>query len=143
MIGLVLVSHSHSLAQGLQEMAVQMTHGLVRIAAAGGVDDQTVGTNADRIYRAIEEVYSPDGVLILFDLGSALLSTQMALDMLPARKRRWVKLSDAPLVEGTMVAAVEASLGYSLDQVNQAAEAAREMNKIMVLTFESSLIAEQ
>ena len=58
MIGIVLVSHSHLLAQGLQEMAIQMSKNLIKIETAGGVDDQTIGTNAERIYQAIETAYS-------------------------------------------------------------------------------------
>lgn len=125
------MSHSHLLAKGLQEMALQMSRNLVKIATAGGIDDDTIGTNAERIYQAIEEVYSPDGVLILFDLGSALLSTQMAIEMLPAEQQLQIKLSGAPMVEGAIVAAVEASLGHSLEEVNTAAEAAKDMEKIL------------
>ena len=131
MIGIVLVSHSHLQATGLQEMAVQISHGFVEIAAAGGIDDQTIGTNAERIYQAIQEVFSPDGVLILFDLGSALLSTQLAIEMLSAKQRSKIKLSDAPMVEGAIAAVIEASLGHNLEEVNAAAEAARDMQKIL------------
>jgi dihydroxyacetone kinase phosphotransfer subunit len=131
MIGIVLVSHSHLLSAGLQEMAIQMSRNMVKIAAAGGVDDETVGTNAERIQAAIQEVYSPDGVLVLFDLGSALLSTQMAIEMFPLKQQAHIKLSNAPMVEGAIVAAVEASLGHDLEQVNIAAEAAKDMQKIM------------
>lgn len=131
MIGIVLVSHSHLLATGLQQMSEQMSRNMVKIIAAGGVDDETIGTNAERIYEAIQEVYSPDGVLILFDLGSALLSTQMAVEMLPEDQQPNVLLSGAPMVEGAIVAAVEASLGHSLEEVNAAAEAAKDMAKIL------------
>jgi len=131
MIGIVLVSHSHLLAQGLQEMAVQMSKNLIKIETAGGVDDQTIGTNAERIYQAIETAYSPDGVLILFDLASALFSTQMAIDMLPPEQQPQVKVSGAHFVEGAIVAAVEASLGHSLEEVNAAAEAVKDLQKII------------
>ena len=131
MIGLVLVSHSAQLAQGLQEMAAQMAQNKVTIVAAGGVDDETLGTNAERIHEAIKLAYSPEGVLVLFDLGSALLSTQLAIDMLSPQQQPLVKLSNAPLVEGAIVAAVEASLGRTLEEVNTAAEAAKDMPKIL------------
>jgi phosphocarrier protein FPr len=131
MIGIVLVSHSHLLAQGLQEMAIQMSKNLIKIETAGGVDDQTIGTNAERIYQAIETAYSPDGVLILFDLGSALFSTQMAIDMLLPEQQPQVKVSAAHFVEGAIIAAVEASLGHSLAEVNAAAEAVKDMQKII------------
>jgi len=68
--------------------------------------------------------------LILVDLGSALMSTQLAIEMLSPEQQPFIKLSNAPIVEGAIVAAVEASLGYSLAEVNAAAEAARDMEKI-------------
>lgn len=131
MIGIVLVSHSHWLAKGLQKMAQQMTQDKVKIAAAGGVDEETIGTNAEHIQQAIQEVYTPDGVLVLFDLGSALLSTQTAIELLPEEQQEQIKLCDAPLVEGAIVAAVEASIGRSLEEVSNAAEAAKTMEKIV------------
>ena len=130
MVGIVLVSHSALLARGLQEIAAEMSHSQVKIVAAGGIDDQTMGTNAERIRQAIESVYSLDGVLILFDLGSALLSTEVALESLSPEMRENIIISDAPIVEGAVVAAVEASLGRSLARVNAAAEAARDMPKL-------------
>jgi dihydroxyacetone kinase phosphotransfer subunit len=130
MVGIVLISHSHLQAKGLQEMAIQASRNLVKITAAGGVDVETLGTNAERIYEAIQEAYSPDGVLILFDLGSALMSTQMAIEMLPQEQQAHVKLSGAPMVEGAIAAAVEASLGHSLEEVNMAAEATKDMEKV-------------
>jgi dihydroxyacetone kinase phosphotransfer subunit len=127
MIGIVLVSHSHFLAKGLQEMALQMSQNLVKVASAGGIDDDTIGTSADRIYQAIQEVYSSEGVLVIFDLGSALLSTEMAIEMFPTDQQANIKLSKAPMVEGAIVAAVEASLGHTLEEVNNAAESAKDM----------------
>ena len=131
MVGIVLVSHSHALSEGLQEMALQMSRGRVKVVAAGGVDQQTIGTNAERIAEAIREVYSVDGVLVLLDLSSAVLSAQMAIEMLPQEWEPYLKLSNAPLVEGAIVATVEASLGRSLAEVSMAAEAARDMEKIL------------
>jgi dihydroxyacetone kinase phosphotransfer subunit len=130
-IGIVIVAHSAKLAEGVKEMADQMAKGLVPIAAAGGVDDHTLGTNADRIYEAIQQVYRDEGVLVLFDLGSALFSTQIALERLDPERQARVLLSEAPLVEGAIVAAVEASLGHDLATVNAAAVAAKDMQKIL------------
>ncbi len=130
MVGIVLVSHSYLQAKGLQKMARQASQNLVNVSAAGGVDAETLGTNAEQIHQAIQEVYSPDGVLILFDLGSALMSTQMAIEMLAPEQRNRVILSNAPMVEGTIAAAIEASLGHTLAEVNLAAEAARDMKKV-------------
>ena len=131
MIGIVLVSHSHLQATGLQEMASQVSRNLVKIVAAGGIDDHTIGTNAERIQHAIKEAYSPDGVLILFDWGSALMSTQLAIEMLPDKEQDNIKLSSAPMVEGAIAAAVEASLGHNLAEVNMAAEATKDIQKIL------------
>jgi dihydroxyacetone kinase phosphotransfer subunit len=133
MVGVVLVSHSHLLAQGLCDFVSQVARGRVNIAPAGGVDETTLGTSAERIKQAIETVYSPDGVLVLIDLGSALLSVETAItEMLPAEMRPHVKLSNAPLVEGAYVAVVQASLelGENLEELNAIAEAAKDMQKI-------------
>jgi phosphocarrier protein FPr len=131
MIGIVLVSHSHWLAYGLAQLVAQVSQGKVNLATAGGVDDDIIGTNAERIRAAINQVYSPDGVLILFDLGSALISTQLAIEELPPEQQAHIKLSAAPFVEGAYVAVVEASLDRTLAEINEAAEAAKDMPKIL------------
>ncbi len=129
MVGIVIVAHSDMLARGLKEIAQEMVDGHVKIVAAGGLDDLTMGTNAERIFKAIKQAWSPDGVLILFDLGSALISTEVAIEMLSPDERPYVVISNAPMVEGTIVAAVEASLGRRLERVKIAAEATRNMPK--------------
>jgi phosphocarrier protein FPr len=122
-IGLVLVCHSARLAAGVVELAAQMGGPELRIAPAGGLDQpgDPLGTDATRVVRAIEEVWSADGVLVLMDLGSAVLSAEMALDLLPRARRDRVVLTAAPFVEGAVAAAVAAGLGGSLETV--AAEA--------------------
>jgi dihydroxyacetone kinase DhaKLM complex PTS-EIIA-like component DhaM len=102
----------------------------VTIVAAGGLDDDTIGTNAERIHAALVEAASPDGTLMLVDLGSAVMSAQVAIEMLPEKERGRVDLSKAPLVEGAVVAAVEASIGKSLSEVRAAAESAAEFDKL-------------
>jgi phosphocarrier protein FPr len=123
MVGIVLVSHSHSIAEGAAELARQMGGEDVKIETAGGLDtpDRAIGTDAVLVQQAIERAWSEDGVLVLMDLGSAVLSTEMALDLLPEERRRGVLLSDAPFVEGAVAAAVTARIGASLEEV--AAEA--------------------
>jgi phosphoenolpyruvate-protein phosphotransferase/dihydroxyacetone kinase phosphotransfer subunit len=110
MIGIVIVSHSAKLAEGVLELVNQMTKGQVPVAAAGGIDDQDspIGTDATRIYEAIETVFSDDGVLVLMDMGSALLSTDMALEFFSEEQRTKIELSAGPLVEGAVAAAVQA-----------------------------------
>jgi len=121
-VGLVIVSHSAQLAAGVVELARQMTQGQTPLAAAGGGPDDILGTSADKILEAIQQVESPDGVLLLLDLGSAILSAEMALEMYDSAEPAEIALSYAPLVEGCVAAALEASLGRSLAQVKQAAE---------------------
>lgn len=123
MVGIVLVSHSHSIAEGAAELARQMGGQDVKIETAGGLDtpDRAIGTDAVLVQQAIERAWSEDGVLVLMDLGSAVLSTEMALDLLPEERRSGVLLSDAPFVEGAVAAAVTARIGAPLEQV--AAEA--------------------
>ena len=125
MIGLVLVSHSARLAQGVAELAAQMGGPNLRIALAGGLDqpEQPLGTDAALVARAIEEVWSDDGVLVLMDLGSAVLSAEMALDLLSPQRRAHVLLTAAPLVEGAVAAAVAAGLGESLERAAEEAGA--------------------
>jgi multiphosphoryl transfer protein len=126
MVGIVIVSHSASLAKGVRELAEQMVQGRVLLATAAGIDDpeQPIGTDPLKVLAAIKSVYSEDGVLVLMDLGSALLSAELALEFLPEDQQRNVRLCAAPLVEGTIAAAVQAMVGGSLAQVWAEAEGA-------------------
>ena len=130
MIGIVIVSHSPKIAAGVKDLADQMAQGRVTIVAAGGLDDDTIGTNAERIHAALDTAAGPDGTLVLVDLGSAVMSAQAAVEMLSEEDRSRVSLSSAPLVEGAVVAAVEASIGKSLAEVKAAAESASEIDKL-------------
>jgi phosphocarrier protein FPr len=121
-VGLVIVSHSLQLAAGIVELAGQMTQGKTPMAAAGGTAGGALGTSVDKILAAIQAVDSPDGVLVLLDLGSAVLSAEMAVEFLNDDQRARTHLSYAPLVEGAMAAAIEASLGRTLPEVRGAAE---------------------
>ena len=129
MVGVVLVSHSARLAEGVVELAGQMTRGAVKLAAAGGDAAGGLGTDADRIAEAIRDVREDGGVLVLMDLGSAVMSAEMAAELL-AGEAGEVLLSNAPLVEGGVVAAVEASIGKDLHQVDEAAVQACSMRKV-------------
>lgn len=123
MIGIVIVSHSAKLAEGVVELARSMGGKDIQIKAAGGLDlpEETLGTDPMLILNAIDQVYSDEGVLVLMDLGSALLSAEMAVDMLPEEKRGNVLLCEAPIVEGAISAAVQAQIGSSLNEVAQEA----------------------
>lgn len=126
MVSLVIVSHSAMLADGVKELADQMVQGKVKIAAAGGVDDSDnpLGTDPMKVMTAIESVYSEDGVVVLMDLGSALMSAETAVDFLLAEQQKNIYLCPAPLVEGAMAAAVQASVGSSAEQVMAEAQSA-------------------
>ena len=129
-VGLVVVSHSAKVAEGVVELAAQMA-GSVRIRAAGGSDDGGIGTDANLIAAAITAADDGDGVLVLVDLGSAVLSTQVAIDeLLDERLRGRVRIAEAPVVEGAVVGAVQASTGSDLDEVEQAAQGAATMAKV-------------
>lgn len=119
MTGIVIVSHSAELAEGLRKLAEQMGQGKVPLAAAGGIDDpdEPIGTDAMKILEAIQQVYSDDGVIVFMDMGSAILSTEMALDFLEEEQRTKVVLSAAPLAEGVITAAVTAAAGGSLQEI--------------------------
>lgn len=126
MVGIVIVSHSAMLADGVRELADQMVQGKVPMAVAGGIDDpeQPIGTDPMKVLEAIQSVYSDDGVVVLMDLGSALLSAEMALEFLEPDQRTNVYLSAAPLVEGVTAAAVQASIGGTPQQVIEEAKGA-------------------
>ncbi|WP_375753667.1 dihydroxyacetone kinase phosphoryl donor subunit DhaM [Vibrio sp. HN007] len=119
MVSLVIVSHSKRLAEGVLELASQMSQGKVKMAIAAGIDDpdNPIGTDPIAVMSAIEEVYSPDGVLVLVDMGSAILSTDMALELIDPEMAESVHVCAAPLIEGAMAAAVSAAGGMSLKEV--------------------------
>ncbi|MEH2394316.1 MAG: phosphoenolpyruvate--protein phosphotransferase [Nostoc sp.] len=119
MIGIVIVSHSKQLALGVRELAAQMDHGQVPIAVAAGIEDpeNPLGTDPIQVYEAIASVFSDDGVLVLMDLGSALLSAEMAIEFLPEAQQQKVYLCEAPLVEGAIAAVVAAAAGRDIHQV--------------------------
>lgn len=140
MVNLVIVSHSHEIAIGVKTLAEQMAGDEVRVEAAGGlmvsnpvnteVVQYELGTDATAIVAAIERCASPAGVLILVDLGSAVLSAELALELLDDELRQQCLISNAPIVEGAIIAALEASLGHDLSAVNQAAEGVVAIPKI-------------
>lgn len=127
-VGIVLVSHSAALAAGAAELAGQMGAGLVRIVAAGGTDDDLLGTSITKVRRALAEAETGAGVLILPDLGSSVLTvrTLLADDApLPAA----LEVADAPFVEGAVAAAVMAAAGGDAKAVRTAAEEAWHARK--------------
>jgi dihydroxyacetone kinase phosphotransfer subunit len=134
MIHLVIVSHSRQIARGVAELAQQMAPPTLCISAVGGLDEGSgppiLGVDAVQVFEAIDQVDAPDGTLILVDLGSAVLCAETALDLLAPEQRSRCRISNAPLVEGAVVAALEAGLNRSLEDVNRAAEAACAVTKV-------------
>ena len=133
-VGLVLVSHSAQLAEGAADLARAMAGEEVRIVAAGGMapPETALGTDAVRVAAAIEEAWSERGVLVLMDLGSALLSAEMALELLPEGHRKRVLLSAAPLVEGAVAAAVASRLGEPIERVASEATSSLDAKRAQV-----------
>ena len=127
MVGIVLVSHSSELARGLADLASQVAGPEVRIEPAGGGPEGSLGTSGDLVREAIERADSGEGVLVLADLGSSILTVRHLLE---GRANGHVRLADAPLVEGAVAAAVISSAGQPLEAVLQAAEEARGAHKL-------------
>jgi dihydroxyacetone kinase phosphotransfer subunit len=120
MIGVVVVSHSPALAHAAVDLALQMVPGeKPAIAIAAGAGEGLIGTDATAVSAAIDKVASPDGVLVIMDLGSAVMSAEMALDFRSSDTE--VRLSSAPFVEGLLAAIVTAAGGATLDDVDREA----------------------
>ncbi len=111
MLGIVLVSHSQKLAEGALEL-VKMLAQDVPAVAAGGLEDGSFGTSFEKIYEAVESVYSEKGVLIFCDMGSAIMTSEMVLEAMPDSR---LKIVDAPILEGALVAAMASLSGDDLD----------------------------
>jgi phosphoenolpyruvate---glycerone phosphotransferase subunit DhaM len=127
MVGLLIVAHSAQLAQGVRELVEQVSGGKVPIGAVGGDLDGGLGTSVDQIVAELQRIATPDGVLILADLKGAILSAETALELTGELR---AQISDAPLVEGAYLAAIEASVGGNLEEVAAAALQARDLPKL-------------
>lgn len=123
MVGIVIVSHSKKLAEGVVELS-RLIAGECPMVAAGGLDDGGFGTSYEKIEEAINSIYSDDGVAVIMDLGSSCMTTEMVIENMEGRK---VEMIDCPMVEGAAAAAAEAESGSTLEEVKKAAmEAAGE-----------------
>ncbi len=112
-VGIVIISHSVKVAEGIKEIIRQVVEE-VPVEIAGGTDTGEVGTNIDKIIGAINRAYSDKGVLLFYDLGSAKMNAEMAVDLIDKEK---IVLVEAPILEGAYVGAVEASLGKEIDEI--------------------------
>jgi dihydroxyacetone kinase phosphotransfer subunit len=121
-VGIVIVSHSPDVARGTADMVRQMVGAEVPLAWCGGNPDGGLGTSVEAILAAIDAAWSERGVALLVDLGGAETNSEMAIEMLPESRQGKVVICNAPIVEGAVMAATEASGGASLDEVRMTAE---------------------
>jgi phosphoenolpyruvate---glycerone phosphotransferase subunit DhaM len=121
-VGIVIVSHSPRVAEGAADMVRQMVGNEVPLAWCGGDPSGGLGTSVEAILDAIDRAWSDKGVAILVDLGGAETNSEMAIEMLPAERAGKVVVCNAPVVEGAVMAAAEASGGASLAQVQATAQ---------------------
>lgn len=128
-VGIVLVSHSAALAEGAAELAAQVSGGTVAVIPAGGTDDGRLGTSAAKVTRAVKLADAGAGVVIVPDLGSAVLTVRALLGE-PGDLPAPVEIADAPFVEGVVAATVTAAGGGDIKAVLAAAEEARHARKL-------------
>jgi PTS hybrid protein len=126
-VGIVLVSHSARLAEGAADLARQVSGGSVAVLAAGGTEDGELGTSSEKVARAVAGAEAGAGVLVLPDLGSAVLTVRAMLADMPGAR---VALADAPFVEGAVAATVTAAAGADLEAVTAAAQEAWHARKL-------------
>lgn len=113
MVGFVVVSHSKRLAEGVLDLTKMMAPD-AKIAAAGGMEDGSFGTSFEKIQNAIEEVYSEDGVIVLVDMGSAVMTTEMVIETMEGKK---IRMADCPVAEGAVTGTVDARIGMGMDEI--------------------------
>lgn len=126
MVGFVIVSHSRALAESIVEFTRVMADG-VPVRAAGGLEDGSFGTSFDRILEAVEDIYTEDGVLILMDMGSAVMTAEMVIEALGDKK---VKMADCPVVEGAVAGTISAAGGMDMEALLEELETVGNIKKI-------------
>lgn len=128
MVSLLILSHSEKLASGVRELAMEMAKN-VNIAAVGGTPEGLLGSDYNRIYNTLRGIYTEDGVIVLFDIGSSYMTAELARENLEKEGMTNIHIADAALVEGAVIAAVEAGIGRSTTEI---LESLREikLNKI-------------
>ncbi len=128
-LSILILSHSPDIAKGLKKMCLQMVSGEVHIDAVGGTKEGDLGIDAELVLSRLEELSrKSDGVVVIGDIGSTIMAAKNALIMLGNPVK--VRIADAPLVEGAVVAAVEASLGSPIEEVVKKAEEAKFVSKL-------------
>ncbi|MYL45686.1 PTS-dependent dihydroxyacetone kinase phosphotransferase subunit DhaM [Virgibacillus halodenitrificans] len=112
-VGIVLISHSPKVVEGTKEIIRQVNQD-VAIELAGGTNDNEIGTSIDKILEAINHADKGSGVLLLYDIGSAKMNAEIAIEMADGNN---IKMAEAPIVEGAYVASVEAGMGKSVEEI--------------------------
>ncbi|GMG96951.1 dihydroxyacetone kinase phosphoryl donor subunit DhaM [Tepidimicrobium xylanilyticum] len=130
MIGLVVVSHSRKIAEGVVELIYEMVDKDFKIIPAGGTSDGRIGTDPIMIKEAIEKAYDGDGIGIIVDIGSSLMNAELAMELLEEEIRKKVIILDTPIVEGSISVAVQAYISNNMEEVLKAAEEARTTKKL-------------
>lgn len=121
-VGIVIVSHSPDVAKGAADMVRQMVGINVPLAWCGGNPGGGLGTSVEAIVKALELAWSDAGVVIMVDMGGAETNSEMAIEMVPEKRRARIVVCNGPIVEGAVMAATESSSGATLDRVRRAAE---------------------
>jgi dihydroxyacetone kinase phosphotransfer subunit len=121
MVALLIVSHSEKIAQGVKELALEMTPD-VPIEAVGGTFEGTLGSDYNKIYNVASKLYTPEGILVVFDLGSSYMTAQLVKEALELEDKTNIHIVDAALVEGAITAAVQISLGSTIKEVIESLE---------------------
>ena len=129
-IGVVLVSHSEFITKGLKDLVDEMNDGSVPVLSAGGADGGRIGTSAIKIQEAIESIDDCDHILIYCDLGSAIMSAEMALELVDEELAGKCRMVDCPIVEGALAGVIIASGSGDVDATIQASEDARNVRKL-------------
>ncbi len=129
MVGIVIVSHSSKAAEGIREIAAEMGIPGQPIVAAGGNENDSIGIDLDKVEAAIEKADNNDGIILFVDLGGAIICADMIKANKKINKRR-VYIADAPILEGAVIATVEASLGSTVEKVLEVAAQVKNMPKV-------------
>lgn len=128
--GILIVSHSEKLAEGIVELISEMANDTVVIKQAGGTEDGRLGTDAVRVQAAIESMADCSAILIYCDLGSSIISSEMAIEMLEDDAlREKVQIVDCPIVEGAFTGVVQASITEDAAEIVAVSEQARDLRK--------------
>lgn len=122
MYGFILVSHSQKIAQGVKELIEQMVNDTdqLKVMACGGTEDGEIGTSTPMVQAAIEDLKETQHIFIFTDIGSSTMSSEMAVEMIEDEAlASKVSILDKPIVEGAFEAAVNASVGQSVEEIEK------------------------